>query len=330
MARERRVDAMSESQQTGRPRVRTTARPGAPTCMQRLRARWRSARTLLCVGLDTELERLPNSVRGAQTSLLLLDEERQGNQVEGALLSFNQAIIDATADLACAFKPNAAFYEAQGPAGMRALVRTVAYIHARYPDVPVILDAKRGDIGSTSQAYARAAFDVCGVDAITLQPYLGREALAPFIERYDRGAFILCRTSNPGGGEFQDLPVNGTGMGNEPLYLTVARRVASDWNQRGNCGLVVGATYPEELRRVRGMVGDMPILVPGIGAQGGDLRGTLEAGLDSNGQGLIISVSRSILYASTGLDFAAAARHEALRIWRAIEETRERLYPTGG
>lgn len=330
MPRERTVDEMSERNQTGRPRTRATARPGAATCMQRLRARWRSARTLLCVGLDTELERLPNSVRGAQTSLLLLDEERQGNQVEGALLSFNQAIIDATADLACAFKPNAAFYEAQGPAGMRALVRTVAYIHARYPDVPVILDAKRGDIGSTSQAYARAAFDVCGADAITLQPYLGREALAPFIERYDRGAFILCRTSNPGGGEFQDLLVSGTGMGNEPFYLAVARHVTSDWNQRGNCGLVVGATYPEELRRVRGVVGDMPILVPGIGAQRGDLRGTLEAGLDSNGQGLIISVSRSILYASNGLDFAAAARREALQIWRAIEETRERLYPTGG
>jgi orotidine-5'-phosphate decarboxylase len=324
------VDEMSERSQTGRPRTRATGRPSAPTFMQRLRARWRSARTLLCVGLDTELERLPNGVRGAQTSLLMLDEERQGNQIEGALVSFNQAIIDATADLACAFKPNAAFYEAQGPAGMRALVRTVAYLHARYPDVPVILDAKRGDIGSTSQAYARAAFDVCGADAITLQPYLGREALAPFIERYDRGAFILCRTSNPGGGEFQDLPVSGTGMGSEPLYLTVARRVASDWNQRDNCGLVVGATYPDELRRVRGVVGDMPILVPGIGAQGGDLRGTLEAGLDSNGQGLIISVSRSILYASNGLDFAAAARHEALRIWRAIEESRERLYPTGG
>jgi len=303
--------------------------------MQRLRARWRSARTLLCVGLDTELERLPNGVRGAQTSLLMLDEERQGNQIEGALVSFNQAIIDATADLACAFKPNAAFYEAQGPAGMRALMRTVAYIHARYPDVPVILDAKRGDIGSTSQAYARAAFDVCGADAITLQPYLGREALAPFIERYDRGAFILCRTSNPGGGEFQDLPVGGAGMGGagmggEPLYLAIARRVAADWDQRGNCGLVVGATYPEEMRRVRGVVGDMPILVPGIGAQGGDLRGTLEAGLDSNGHGLIISVSRSILYASNGLDFAAAARREALQVWRAIEETRERLYPTGG
>ena len=321
---------MSERRETSRPRTRTTGRPGAPTFMQRLRARWRSARTLLCVGLDAELERLPNSVRGAQTSLLMLDEERQGNQIEGGLVSFNQAIIDATADLACAFKPNAAFYEAQGPAGMRALVRTIAYIHARYPDVPVILDAKRGDIGSTSQAYARAAFDVCGADAITLQPYLGREALAPFIERFDRGSFILCRTSNPGGGEFQDLPVGGTGMGGEPLYLALARRVAADWNQRGNCGLVVGATYPEELRRVRGAVGDMAILVPGIGAQGGDLRGTLEAGLDSNGQGLVISVSRSILYASNGLDFAAAARREALQIWRAIEETRERLYPAGG
>ncbi len=296
--------------------------------MERLRARWDDARTLLCVGLDPELERLPLSVRGAQTGALALDEERSGSHIEGALVTFNQAIVDATADLVCAFKPNAAFYEAHGPAGIRALIRTIAYIHARYPDVPVLLDAKRGDIGSTSKAYARAAFDVYGAEAITLQPYLGREALEPFLERANCGAFILCRTSNPGSGEVQDLSVRVGGAAergapaDEPLYMALARRVADEWNTHGNCGLVVGATYPEELRRVRAAVGDLPLLVPGIGAQGGDLEATVRAGLDCHSRGLLISVSRSVLYASSELDFASAARREAARLWKEIERLR--------
>ncbi|MDE3230771.1 MAG: orotidine-5'-phosphate decarboxylase, partial [Chloroflexota bacterium] len=223
-----------------------------------------------------------------------------------------------------AYKPNSAFYEQYGPAGLRALQRLIAYIHARYPEIPVILDAKRGDIGSTSAAYARAAFDTLRADAVTLHPYLGREAISPFLERAERGCIILCRTSNPGAGEFQDLATRGGENDGEarPLYQQVARAVASEWNTRGNCALVVGATYPEELRIVRGLVGDMPILVPGIGAQGGDLEAVIDAGLDSAGQGLIISLSRSVLYASSGADFAEAAQREATRVMRAINDAR--------
>ncbi len=301
--------------------------------MQRLRARWEQGRTLLCVGLDTELARLPEALRvgqpGGPGRVAEHDDGHDDGYVEEALVTFNRAIVDATADLVCAYKPNSAFYEAHGPAGYRALIRTIAYIHQRYPDVPVILDAKRGDIGSTSDAYARAAFDICGADAITLQPYLGYEAVTPFLERADKGAFVLCRTSNPGGGELQDLRVSGGDSGgsggqppDEPLYLRLARRVASDWNVRGNCGLVVGATYPDELRRVRAVVGDLPLLVPGIGSQGGSLEATIDAGLGSHGQGLVISVSRAVLYASDGGDFADAARREAQRLCREIERLR--------
>ncbi len=294
--------------------------------MRLLHARWHQAKTLLCVGLDGEIERMPQCVRTGATGLLSLEEEREGSYVESALVTFHLAIIDATADLVCAFKPNAAFFEAYGPAGWRALIRTIKYIHVRYPTVPVILDAKRGDIGSTSQAYARMAFDICAADAVTLQPYLGREAVSPFLDRADRGMFILCRTSNPGSGEFQNLrlsPSEPTSHAHsEPLYITLARHVAGQWNTKGNCALVVGATYPDELRHVRAVVGDMPILVPGIGAQGGDLEATVQAGLDSQRAGLIISASRSVLYASDGLDFAHAARREALRLRDEIERLR--------
>lgn len=295
------------------------------TFMGQLRSRWSEADTLLCIGLDGELERLPLSVRAGQTGLLSLGEEREGSTVEGSLISFHQAIIDATADLVCAYKPNAAFFEAYGPAGLRALIRLIAYVHARYPSVPVLLDAKRGDIGSTSLAYARAAFDVCDADAITLNPYLGGEALTPFLEHRERGIFIVCRTSNPGSAELQEMQVSlPNGLGNEPLYVALARRVAEEWNANGNCGLVVGATYPDDIAQVRAVVGDMPLLVPGIGAQGGDLEGTLRAGMDSVGQGLLISASRSVIYASSGLDFAQAARREAKRLNREINRIRDR------
>ena len=295
------------------------------TFMQRLRARWEQAETLLCVGLDGELERLPKSVRGGQTGLLTLERDCDAVQAEGALVTFNQAIVDATADLVCAFKPNIAFYEVHGPAGLRALMRTITYIHTRYPEVPVLLDAKRGDIGSTSAAYARAVFQTYGADAVTLQPYLGRDALDPFLAQGDYGCFILCRTSNPGAGEFQDLRLRAAGESREePLYLRLAQRVAAEWNVRGNCGLVVGATYPEEMRQVRARVGDLPILVPGIGSQGGDVAATVKAGLDAHGAGLLMSASRSVIYASSGLDFATAARREAQRLRTEIERLRSK------
>ena len=295
------------------------------TCLQQIRARWSQSGTLLCVGLDPEFDMLPLSIQRAQTAVLALEGDRMGAQAEGAIFTFNQAIVDATADLVCAFKPNAAFYEAHGPAGMRALIRTIAYIHGRYPGIPVILDAKRGDIGSTSQAYARAAFDVCEADAITLHPYLGEEALLPFLDHAEKGCFVLCRTSNSGSNEFQDLRVQRADKGKgaaEPLYIHVAQQVARRWNRHGNCALVVGATYPDELRQVRATVDSLPILVPGIGAQGGNLEATLRAGLDSHGLGLIVSVSRSVLYASSGPDFAEAARQEAVRLWQEMNRIR--------
>jgi orotidine-5'-phosphate decarboxylase len=269
----------------------------------RLRARWQAG-TLLCVGLDPELEHLPATI--------------QRGDPAAAILAFNTAIVNATSDLVCAYKPNAAFYEAHGPPGMEALLATIALIHSQAPGVPVLLDAKRGDVGNTSRAYAHAIFDVCGADAVTVQPYLGRDALAPWLERADRGVFVLCRTSNPGAGELQDLTIEG-----EPLFLHLARRVAGEWNAQGNCGLVVGATWPAELAAIRAVAPDLPLLVPGIGAQGGDLERSARAGVDHYGQGLLISASRSVLYASSGADFADAARREALRLRAAINAARD-------
>ena len=295
----------------------------AETFTERLRRRWQEARTLLCVGLDGEIERMPEQFRRGLTpgeaSGTSAERERR---IEAALTEYHTAIVEATADLVCAYKPNIAFYEQHGPAGLRALIAIIAYIQKKYPEIPVLLDAKRGDIGSTSQAYARALFDIYGADAVTAQPYLGYDALEPFLSRADRGVFILCRTSNPGASELQDLSVDAESGEAEPLYLRVARQVANEWNTNGNCGLVVGATYPEELRRVREIVGDLPILAPGVGAQGGDLEATVRAGIDSAGQGLLISVSRSILYASTGDDFASAARRQAGWLRMAIERQR--------
>jgi len=198
---------------------------------------------------------------------------------------FNKSIIDQTADLICAYKPNATFYKEAN------LQKTVSYIKKTHPEIPIILDAKRGDIGNTNEAYAREIFDNLGVDAVTVHPYLGKESLQPFLDKVDKGIIVLVRTSNPGAGEFQDLKIDG-----KPLYQVVAEHVKT-WNTNGNLAVVVGATYPEELKIVRGIVGDMPILVPGIGAQGGDLKATIENGLDSKGQGLIINSSRGIIFA---------------------------------
>ncbi|HEU0025860.1 MAG TPA: orotidine-5'-phosphate decarboxylase, partial [Ktedonobacterales bacterium] len=273
---------------------------------------WHDGRTLLCVGLDPDLGRLPTAQGDTPAA------------VEAAFVAFNTAIIDATADLVCAYKPNAAFYERHGAVGWNALARTIAYIHSRYPDVPVLLDAKRGDIGSTAAAYADAIFDGLGADAVTLHPYLGGDALLPFLKRADRGCFILAHTSNPGATELQDLTVRAADGTDEPLYLAVARRVARHWNANGNCALVVGAPYPEQLQMIRRVAGDLPMLIPGIGAQGGDLAAVVNVGLDSQGAGLLISASRSVIYASSGADFAEAARHEAERLRDAIEALRNR------
>jgi orotidine-5'-phosphate decarboxylase len=271
------------------------------TFISRLEHCWKQS-NFVCVGLDPAYEQLPTTVKSR-------------GSVEEALFVFNRYIIDATYDLVCAYKPNAAFYEAQGIEGLRALLRTVQYIKETYPHIPVILDAKRADIGTTNLGYVQAAFDIIGVDAITVHPYLGKEALAPFLARKEKGIIVLAKTSNPGAGEFQDLPV---GEAQEPLYQAVARHVAKTWNTNGNCALVVGATYPVDLKNVRAIVGDMPILVPGIGSQGGEVAATVTAGKDSRGWGMIINSSRSIIFASGGNDFAMCAR-------KATEQLREEV-----
>lgn len=261
----------------------------------------------VCVGLDSDYDKLPSIIKTEQSA-------------EDAMFHFNREIIDATHDLVCAYKPNAAFYEAQGDAGMRALIRTVYYIKETYSHIPVILDAKRADIDSTNLGYVQAAFDRIGADAITVHPYLGKEALVPFLARKEKGIIVLAKTSNPGAGEFQDLPV---GASQEPLYQLVARHVAQDWNGNGNCALVVGATYPADLARVRALIGDMPILIPGIGAQGGEIAATVTAGIDSRGWGMIINSSRGIIFASTkGSDFARAAREATEQLRSEINSTR--------
>jgi orotidine-5'-phosphate decarboxylase len=259
------------------------------SCARLLAAHFAASRHLV-VGLDTDPARLPKSLAPGAPPV-----ER--------VIEFNRLIVDATADIACAYKPNAAFYEALGVEGFEALSETIAGIRRGAPGAAVILDAKRADIGSTNEGYVSAIFDQLGADAVTVHPYLGGEALAPFLEREERLIFVLARTSNPGAGEFQDLVADGV-----PLYRHVARTVANDWNGGGNCGLVVGATYPEELRAVRADVpAEMPILVPGAGAQGGDVAAVVSANREAGSDAFLIAASRSIIYASTGEDFAEAA-----------------------
>jgi len=271
---------------------------------RKLAAIWAKNDSLLCVGLDPDMAKLPASVTQSQTPLL----------------DFNKAIIDATADQVCAFKPNSAFYEARGADGIAELKATCDYIHTKYSDIPIILDFKRGDIGNTNGLYAQFAFDYLGADAVTVQPWAGRESLQPFLDRKDKGIIILDRTSNPGSGELQDLSVDG-----QKLYLRVAQNVRDDWNKNGNCLLVVGATYPDELAEIRQLVGDdMVFLVPGLGAQGGDAAATVKAGLNRAGTGLIINSSRQILYASSGDDFAQAAAAQAQATRQQINAARQR------
>ena len=233
--------------------------------------------SLLCIGLDSDITKIPEPYRS--------DPSPQ--------FSFNRHIIEETSEFASAFKPNIAFYEGRGPQGIAELIDTCSFIRTHAPDRPIILDAKRGDIDSTNVGYVKLAFDVIGADAITLNPYLGQEALQPFLKMDDKGFFVLCRTSNKGAGEFQDKLVDGV-----PLYQFIARRVSEVWNTKGNCGLVAGATNPDELRQVRSMVGDMTLLVPGIGAQGGEVKETVEAGQNSKGAGMVINVSRGVIFNS--------------------------------
>ncbi|QQR79142.1 MAG: orotidine-5'-phosphate decarboxylase [Candidatus Moraniibacteriota bacterium] len=282
-----------------------------------LQAGW-DAGKFVCVGLDSELEKIPAMV-------YLPRGDGNVRDVAQTMTIFNQIIVEATKDLVLAYKPNLAFYIAHGDLGLWALRDTVLHIHTVAPDVPVILDAKDMDIGNTNAGYVQMAFEYCEADAITVNPYLGMEAAQPFLDQKDKGVIVLCRTSNKGSGEFQGLDVSGDSVpgGYMLLYQYVAHRVSRYWNTNGNCALVVGATYPGELAEVRQIVGDvMPILIPGIGAQGGDLEATVKAGRDSRGQGMIINASRSIIFASSGPEFAEAARRETQKLNGLINQYR--------
>ena len=274
--------------------------------IQLIRARWDEGK-FVCVGLDSDYDKIPEVIR------------KQHSSIEDGIFEFNKAIIEATNDLVCAYKPNTAFYEAYGDEGFRALKRTCDFIHEVASTVPIILDAKRGDIGRTNEMYAKFAFDWLQADAITVSPYLGGAALGPFLDRADRGIIILCKTSNPGSGEFQDMAVH-VNEESISLFEEIAKNVSRIWNKNGNCALVVGATYPEELRKVRSLAGDMPILIPGIGKQGGDLEKSILFGRDSKKQGIIINSSSGIIFASNNSDFAEAARQETLRLHEAIKK----------
>ena len=261
--------------------------------IDKLNKRIDKANSLVCVGLDSAIEKIPTHLQGEKYPQF----------------AFNKAIIDATAEYVCAYKPNSAFYEARGEQGMRELKMTYEYLQQNYPDIVTILDAKRADIGSTNEGYVIYSFDYLGSDAITLHPYLGKEALMPFLKRNDKVSIILCKTSNPGSGELQDLRVNGM-----YLYEYVASEVASKWNENNNCMLVVGATYPEEMKKVRALAPYLTFLVPGIGAQGGDVEKTVKAGLDKQKRGMMINSSRGIIFASKGMDFAEKAANEAKKL----------------
>jgi orotidine-5'-phosphate decarboxylase len=253
--------------------------------------------SLVCVGLDPEFERIPARLQGE----------------EWPLFAFNRWIIEQTHAYAAAYKLNMAFYEARGTQGLRELELTVEYLRREHPEIFTICDAKRGDIGNTNRGYVASIFDAMGFDSVTLHPYLGREALEPFLERTDKGCIVLCRTSNSGAGELQDLECEG-----RPLWETVAAHVSAEWNAAGNCMLVVGATYPEEMRKIRAIAPEVPFLVPGVGAQGGDVAAVVAAGLDARGMGLLIASSRAIIFSE---DPARAAKDLRDEINAAREAT---------
>ena len=270
-----------------------------PSFVERLHEACEANLSLICVGLDVDPARMPVP----------------------DVLEFNRAIIDATHDLVCAFKPNLAFYEALGLPGLRALEGTIDYIRARAPGVIILGDAKRGDIEVSAAAYAKAMFRVWGFDAVTVNAWGGRDALEPFLEDPERGAFVWCRGSNPGSGDFQDLQVN-TPEGAIPLYRRVARSV-SEWNEHGNLALVMGATFPDQLSEVREICPSLPMLIPGVGAQGGALEAVVRNGTDAQGRLAIINSSRGIIYASQGSDFGAAARTTAEKLRGSINRALE-------
>lgn len=268
-----------------------------PNYLEKLEQSASRNRSLLCVGLDPEPSRMPVA----------------------DILEFNRAIIDATKDLVCAYKPNLSFYEAMGLPGLQVLAATVDYLRQVAPQTLIIGDAKRGDVGPSAAAYARAMFQVWDFDAVTVNPLGGADTVLPFLEDDTRGVFLLCRTSNPGAADLQDLTVQSP-YGQIPVYAHLAR-AAMGWNQRGNLGLVVGATVPEQLAAIRKTCPDLPLLIPGVGAQGGDLAAAVRNGTDHRGRRAIINASRSIIYAAAGPDYPTAARRAAADLRDAINAT---------
>lgn len=269
------------------------------TFTEMLEARWQGADTLLCVGLDPNPSRFPAELADRPD----------------AILAFCREIVDATADLVCAFKPQIAYFASCGAEDQ--LEELITYIHEKHPEVPVILDAKRGDIGSTAEHYAREAFERYKADCVTLSPFMGFDTIKPYLAYEGKGAFVLCRTSNKGGDDFQMLTVDG-----ERLFERIARLASSEWNLSGQLGLVTGATYPAEIASVRRLAPTLPLLVPGIGAQGGDVEACVKAGIDAKKGGMVINSGRAILYASQGEDWREAARAAAVVTRDAINAAR--------
>lgn len=269
------------------------------TFAERLERASEAAKSLVCVGLDPDPARMPVS----------------------SVFEFNRALVDATASLVCAYKPNLAFYEALGLPGLQDLEKTIAHIRRAAPEVMVIGDAKRGDIGPSGQAYAKALFDVWGFDAVTVNAWGGRDTVAPFLEDESKGVFVWCRGSNPGSADFQDMQIVAEG-GNVPIYQSVAL-ACQEWDTKGNLGLVVGATVPEQLREIRAACPAMPFLIPGVGAQGGDLEAAVRLGVDGRGRAALINSSRGIIYASRGTDFPQAAAREAEKLRVSINQVLE-------
>ncbi|HLT98392.1 MAG TPA: orotidine-5'-phosphate decarboxylase [Burkholderiaceae bacterium] len=267
------------------------------TFKSKLDAAWLDSGSMLMVGLDPDPERFPAELHGRKD----------------AIFEFCREIVDSTAPYVCGFKPQIAYFSASGAEEqLEALCR---HIKDKHPGLPLVLDAKRGDIGSTAEQYAREAYERYGADAVTVNPYMGHDSVAPYLEWKDRGIIVLCRTSNPGGSDLQFIEDrDGT-----PLYLRVASMVAEQWNQNGQCGLVVGATFPQEIGKVRERVADMPLLIPGIGAQGGSIPDTVQAGRDSRALGMMINSSRAVLYASNGSDWREAAAEAARATRDAIK-----------
>ena len=267
--------------------------------IKKLEQCWQDSQSLLCVGLDPNWEKIPEHVK----------------QQQDPIFEFCKAIVDATHDLVCAYKPQIAYFA--GLCAEDQLEKTLNYIRSNYPHIPIILDSKRGDIGSTASMYAKEAFERFQADAVTVNPYMGHDSAQPFLDYTDKGTILLCRTSNPGAKDIQDLEIEG-----QPIYEKVASMITNDWNANNNCCIVVGATWPEQMKKLRSICGDMPFLVPGVGAQGGDVEALVKAGQTSNGQGLMINSSRAVLYASNGEDFAQAARKVAIATKNEINKYR--------